>query len=140
MVDREQPAAPRSPETVEEAAERLGRPLTTVKNTWRRHPAWPKPLPEKRGRRVQYDPAAVDQFVRTHIDRDTTTLDPQHLYTARELEAAGIGITAGTIRADRARGRWPAPDDTTDGTNRWRGATATKALEGRRGYHRDRSQ
>jgi hypothetical protein len=139
MVDRAEPAAPRRsprPETVEEIAARTGRPLSTVKNTWRRHPAWPAPLPEKRGRWVQYDPAAVDAFIRAHIDRDTTTLDPNRLYTARDLEAAGIGITAGTIRADLTRGRWPAPDDTHDGINRWTGATATAALAGRRGYRK----
>lgn len=143
MVDRaEQPAAPRrsphAPETVDEIAARTGRPLTTVKNTWRRHPAWPTPLPEKRGRWVQYDPRDVDQFIRDHIDRDApaTALEPRRLYTATELEAAGIGIKAATIRADRTRGRWPAPDDTTGGVNRWYGATAAKALVGRRGYRR----
>lgn len=139
MVDREQPAAPRSPETVEEVAERLERPLSTVKNTWRRHPAWPKPLPDKRGRHVQYDPDAVDQFVRDHIERTATALEPRRLYTARELEAADIGVTAGTIRADRSRGRWPAPDSTDGGINRWYGATATTALADRRGYRRGKT-
>ncbi|MEE1761188.1 hypothetical protein [Streptomyces sp. SP18BB07] len=47
---------------------------------------------------------------------------------------AGIGIKAGTIRADLTRNRWPEPNDTDHGVNRWRGTTATKALEGRRGY------
>jgi hypothetical protein len=131
MVDR------RPPETVAEIAARTGRPLTTVKNTWRRHPAWPEPLPEKRGRWVQYAPEAVDRFIRDHIDRqETSALEPTRLYTAQELEAAGIGIKAGTIRADLTRGRWPEPDDTDSGANRWRGATATKALEGRRGYRK----
>lgn len=129
MVDR-------PPETVAEIAERIGRPLTTVRNTWTRHPAWPEPLEQRRGRWRLYDPAAVDAFVRDHIDRQAAALEPERLYTARELEAAGIGITAGTIRADRARDRWPAPDDTTGGVNRWRGSTVTQALEGRRGYRR----
>ena len=141
MVERTpRPAAARrssrTPETVQEIAARTRRPLTTVKNTWRRHPAWPKPLPEKRGRWVQYDPDAVDQFIRDHIERQAVELEPRRLYTAPDLEAAGIGITAGTIRADLTRGRWPEPDDDADGVNRWRGATATKALEGRRGYRR----
>ncbi|MFF5004667.1 hypothetical protein ACFY3G_17770 [Streptomyces phaeochromogenes] len=141
MVDRaDQPAAPpRSPrpaETVEEIADRIRRPLSTVKNTWRRHPAWPDPLPEKRGRRRLYDPEAVDQFIRDHIDRASVTLEPQRLYTAPELESAGIGITAGTIRADLTRHRWPEPDDAEDGVNRWYGATAAQAVEGRRGYRR----
>lgn len=141
MVDRaHRPTAPRRaprpPETVEEIAARTGRPPTTVKNTWRRHPDWPKPLPEKRGRWVQYDPDDVDAFIREHVDRQAVELEPRRLYTAPELEAAGIGITAGTIRADLTRGRWPEPDTTDDGTNRWYGTTAAQALEGRRGYRR----
>ena len=142
MVGRpEQPEGPRQPprpaETVEEVAARIGRPLSTVKNTWRRHPAWPTPLPEKRGRWVLYDPDAIDQFIRDHIDRPAAALEPQRLYTARELEAADIGVTAGTIRADRTRGRWPAPDDTEDGVNRWYGSTARTTLAGRRAYRRN---
>jgi hypothetical protein len=141
MVDRapsSTPArrSPRPPETIEEIAARTGRPLSTVKNTWRRHPDWPAPLPEKRGRWVQYDPNDVDAFLRDHINRQAVELEPRRLYTAPELEAAGIGITAGTIRADLARNRWPQPDATDGGTNRWYGATAAKALEGRRGYRR----
>ncbi|MGW4733872.1 hypothetical protein ACWEQC_32700 [Streptomyces shenzhenensis] len=138
MVDRTTPGPPRPPETVDDIAARLGRPLSTVKTTWRRHPEWPKPLPEKRGRRALYDPAAIDQFVRDHIERAPTTLEPRRLYTARELEAAGIGITAGTIRADLTRGRWPQPDPegSADGVNRWYGDTAARALAGRRGYRR----
>jgi len=138
MVDRHSPPTTprRPPETVDEIAARTGRPLTTIKNTWRRHPAWPAPLPEKRGRWVQYDPDAVDAFLRDHIDRRAVELEPRRLYTAPELEAAGIGITAGTIRADLTRSRWPEPDSTDGGTNRWRGDTAVKALEGRRRYRR----
>jgi hypothetical protein len=145
MVDRSPSSTParrppRTPETVEEIAARTGRPLSTVKNTWRRHPAWPHPLPEKRGRWVQYDPDEVDAFLRDHIDRQGIELEPRRLYTAPELEAAGIGITAGTIRADLARNRWPEPDATDGGTNRWYGSTAAKALEGRRGYRRTQGE
>lgn len=125
----------RTPETVADIAERTGRPLTTVKNTWTRHPAWPAPV-SKRGRWNTYDPQDIDDWLRDHIERQAVTLEPTRLYTARELEAAGIGITAGTIRADRTRGRWPEPDDTDGGVNRWYGATATEALGGRRGYRR----
>ncbi|MCM8550050.1 hypothetical protein [Streptomyces sp. STCH 565 A] len=128
---------PRAPETYAEIAARLGRPLTTVSKTWSRHPAWPAAIEERRGRARQYDPDDVDTFVRDHIDRQAPAeLDPHRLYTARQLEAAGVGITAGTIRADRTRGRWPDPDDTHDGANRWYGATATDALRNRRGYRK----
>lgn len=126
----------RTPETVADIAERTGRPLTTVSKTWTRHPAWPEPLEQRRGRWRLYDPEAIDRFVRDHIERQAVTLEPRRLYTAPELEAAGIGITAGTIRADLTRGRWPEPDDAEGGINRWYGATATRALEGRRGYRR----
>ncbi|MFF8034901.1 hypothetical protein [Streptomyces sp. NPDC016626] len=127
----------RPPETVAEIAQRIGRPLTTVSKTWTRHPEWPAPLEQRRGRWRLYNPDDVDQFVRDHIHRQAAVdLDPARLYTARELEAAGIGITAGTIRADRTRNRWPAPDDTAGGVNRWTGTTAAQALASRRHYRK----
>ncbi|MFI6337821.1 hypothetical protein [Streptomyces sp. NPDC050535] len=131
----------RTPETVAEIAQRTGHPLTTVRNTWTRHPDWPAPLTQRRGRWKLYDPAHVDTFIRDHIERQepATDLEPHRLYTAQELEAAGIGIKAATIRADRSRGRWPQPDDTSDGVNRWTGHTAAQALDGRRGYRRSRT-
>ncbi|MFJ2303779.1 MULTISPECIES: hypothetical protein [unclassified Streptomyces] len=137
MVDRTATPEPRrEPETLDEAAARTGRPVTTLRHTYSRHPAWPAPLPERRGRHTLYDPAAIDAFLRDHVDRAVPQLEPTRLYTARQLEAAGVGITAGTIRADRTRGRWPAPDSADGGTNRWTGATATKALANRRGYRK----
>jgi hypothetical protein len=122
-------------ETLAEIADRLGRPLTTVRNTWTRDPDWPEAT-GKRGRWNVYDPAQVDAWVSEHVTRPLVDLEPNRLYTAQQLEATGIGITAGTIRADRTRGRWPEPDDTTGGVNRWYGRTAAKALEKRRGYRR----
>ncbi|UQA95645.1 hypothetical protein [Streptomyces halobius] len=126
-------------ETLAEIARRTGRPLTTVRNTWTRHPHFPDPI-DKRGRWNVYEPIAIDGFIRDHIDRQAVQLEPDRLYTAQHLEAAGIGIRAGTIRADLTRGRWPQPDDTTDGVNRWYGRTAAKALEKRRGYRRSRER
>ncbi|MFJ8606343.1 hypothetical protein ACIRH0_04015 [Streptomyces sp. NPDC093675] len=41
------------------------------------------------------------------------------------------------IRADRSKGRWPAPDDTSNRAHRWLGAAVSKAFEGRRGYRKD---
>lgn len=123
------------PETLREIAARHGRAYNTLRNQWSRHPAWPDPV-DKRGQAYVYDPSAVDEVIAEHFARADAGLQPRRLYTARDLEAAGVGVTAGTIRADLARGRWPAPDDTEGGTNRWTGATATKALEGRRGYRR----
>ncbi|MEU5111694.1 hypothetical protein AB0G64_09360 [Streptomyces longwoodensis] len=118
-----------------EIAETYGVSLHTVTKTWAQNPAWPAPV-GKRGRRNAYAPDDVAAFHRKHVQRPGPHLEPQRLYTARELEAAGVGITATTIRADRSRGRWPEPDDTSDGVNRWRGSTAAQALEGRRSYRR----
>jgi hypothetical protein len=126
---------PTEGETLREIAARHGRAYNTLRNQWSRHPAWPDPLPEKRGRSYVYDPAAVDRVIAEHFERQAVELEPRRLYTAREIETL-TGVTAATIRADQSRDRWPAPDDTSGGVNRWTGATATQALEGRRGYRR----
>lgn len=118
-----------------EIAEAYDVSLHTVTKTWARHPQWPAPV-DRRGRYNEYSAQDIADFVRDHIARQAPALEPTRLYTARQLEAAGVGITASTIRADRARGRWPAPDDTAGGVNRWTGATATEALEGRRSYRK----
>ncbi|MEV5368990.1 hypothetical protein [Streptomyces albogriseolus] len=107
----------------------------TVTKSWSQHTAWPAPV-GKRGRYKEYDAQDVAAFVRDHVHRQAPALEPRRLYTAQDLEAAGIGITAGTIRADLSRGRWPEPDDTTGGVNRWTGTTVTATLANRRGYRR----
>ncbi|MET8765486.1 hypothetical protein [Streptomyces sp. NPDC004658] len=118
-----------------EIAERYGVSTHTVRNTWVPHPAWPAPA-GKRGRYKEYDAQAVADFVRRYIERQAVELEPRRLYTAQQLEDAGIGIKAGTIRADLTRGRWPEPDDTEHGVNRWYGQTAMTAMTGRRSYRR----
>lgn len=128
MVDRP------TGETYAEIAARHGRAETTIRNQWARHPEWPKPI-GKRGRNLIFDPAAVDKAIAEHIERPAAQLEARRLYTAREIEAL-TGVTAGTIRADRNRSRWPAPDDDSGRAHRWYGATVTKALTGRRGYHK----
>ncbi|MER7930503.1 hypothetical protein ABTY96_46595 [Streptomyces sp. NPDC096057] len=128
MVDRPGMIAP-------EIAEAYEVSIHTVTKTWAQHDSWPAPA-GKRGRFKEYDRQAIADFVRDHVARPAVDLEPERLYTAQQLEDAGIGITAGTIRADLARGRWPEPDDTADGVNRWAGATATTAISGRRGYRR----
>lgn len=130
MVDRPPPL------TAPEIAEKYGRSLHTVTKLWTRHDAWP-PATGIRGRRKTYDAEAVARFVRDHIHRPTPTaaLDPRRLYTAREIEAA-TGIKATSIRADRSKNRWPAPDDVSGRAHRWKGATVTRALATRRGYRK----
>jgi uncharacterized protein YjcR len=118
-----------------EIAETYGVNPHTVRTTWTQHPHWPAPA-GKRGRYKEYDADAVAAFVREHVERHAVELEPTRLYTAQDLEAAGVGITAATIRAYRSRGRWPDPDNTDHGVNRWLGSTAAKALEGRRRYRR----
>ncbi|MEU5426851.1 hypothetical protein AB0H73_14775 [Streptomyces olivoreticuli] len=102
---------------------------------WTTQPGWPAPI-NKRGRWLEYDPDEVDKWVRENVDRPTVELEPERLYTAQQLEAAGAGITAETIRADFSRGRWPKPDSTEDGVNRWYGSTAQATLSNRRAYRR----
>ncbi|MET9729657.1 hypothetical protein ABZZ79_03020 [Streptomyces sp. NPDC006458] len=118
-----------------EIAEHYGVGIHTVTKTWAQHPAWPAPA-RKRGRYKEYDAADVADFVRRHVDRQAVALEPERLYTAQQLEEAGIGITAGTIRADLARRRWPEPDDTEHGVNRWKGRNVTAVMTGRRSYRR----
>ncbi|MBC9730690.1 hypothetical protein [Streptomyces sp. TRM68367] len=118
-----------------EIAETYGVSLSTVTKTWMQHPEWPGST-GKRGRFKEYDAAAVDKFVQDHAARPTVDLEPERLYTAQELEEADIGVTAGTIRADRSRDRWPEPDNTAHGVNRWRGSTVTQTMSKRRSYRR----
>ncbi|MEU6376795.1 hypothetical protein [Streptomyces sp. NPDC046909] len=118
-----------------EIAETYGVSIHTVTKTWAQHPAWPDSV-GKRGRYKEYAAEDIADFVHEHIERQAVALEARRLYTAQQLEEAGIGIKAGTIRADLTRSRWPEPDDAEGGVNRWYGATATRALEGRRGYRR----
>ncbi|MEV4033416.1 hypothetical protein [Streptomyces umbrinus] len=122
------------PETLREIAARHGRAYNTLRNQWSRHPAWPDPV-GKRGQAYVYDPVKVDEAIAEHFAREGAELEPARLYTAREIEAA-TGITAATIRADRSRSRWPAPDDSSGPAHRWYGRTVAQALVGRRGYRR----
>ncbi|MEU9149188.1 hypothetical protein AB0D59_01210 [Streptomyces sp. NPDC048417] len=131
MLDRPGMIAP-------EIAEHYGVGIHTVTKTWTQHADWPDSV-GKRGRYKEYAAADVDTFVREHIRRQAVDLEPERLYTAQQLEDAGIGITAGTIRADLTRGRWPEPDDSDNGVNRWKGKTATAAMATRRGYRRKES-
>ncbi|OYP17040.1 hypothetical protein CFC35_23120 [Streptomyces sp. FBKL.4005] len=122
---------------VPEITERYGVSPDTVRTVWARHREWPGPA-GKRGRYKEYDAQAVADFVRKHIERQAVELEPRRLYTAQQLEDAGIGIKAGTIRADLTRGRWPEPDDAEHGVKRWYGQTAMTAMTSRRSYRRNR--
>ncbi|WP_122614502.1 hypothetical protein [Streptomyces sp. Tu 4128] len=126
-----------------EIAERYDMSIHTVTKSWSAHPAWPAPV-DRRGRYKEYAAEDVSAFVRDHVDRQAVTLEPRRLYTAQQLEDAGIGIKASTIRADLSRSRkpdqprrWPEPDDTSDGVNCWTGETVTTALTTRRGYRKN---
>ncbi|MDT0567902.1 hypothetical protein RM704_10540 [Streptomyces sp. DSM 3412] len=130
MVD-----SPPQGETLPEIAARHGRAYDTLRAQWSRHSAWPAPI-GKRGRFKIYDPAAVDRVIAEHFERQAVELEPRRLYTAREIEAM-TGVSAATIRADRSKGRWPAPDDTSGAAHRWYGETVTTAMTGRRGYRRN---
>ncbi|MFF4403812.1 hypothetical protein [Streptomyces sp. NPDC001404] len=126
-----------SGEIVREIAARYHCSETTVKR-WTARPGWPGNV-GKRGRWYEYDPAAVDDWVRKNVTRPDVDLEASRLYTAQQLEEAGVGITAATIRADRSRGRWPGPDATDHGVDRWLGKTAQDVLSKRRGYRKKAS-
>ncbi|MEU8760661.1 hypothetical protein [Streptomyces sp. NPDC048659] len=130
MVDTPPPAG----ETVREIAARYGRAETTVTTHWVPHPEWPEPL-GRRGRAYVYDPAAVDRVVSEHLARPAVELEPRREYSAAEIEAA-TGVSAGAIRADKSKGRWPAPDGRRGRADVWLGATVLDALKGRQGYRR----
>ncbi|MFJ8931564.1 hypothetical protein ACIRLA_33775 [Streptomyces sp. NPDC102364] len=122
-------------ETLREVADRYDRAYDTVRNQWSRHDAWPAPLPIKRVRASLYAPADVDRFVADHFTLPTPELEARRLYTGGEIEKA-TDITAATIRADRSKGRWPAPDDTSGRAHRWYGKTVMTAVNARRAYGR----
>ena len=127
-------------ETYEQIAARHGRSLARIRNAWARHPAWPAPT-GKRGKQLLFDPTAVDRAIREHIERPPAALEPDRLYTAKEIEQL-TGIAAATIRADRTKTRpdgtprWPAPDDASHRAHRWTGASVNQTLQGRRTYRR----
>ncbi|MFF2094845.1 hypothetical protein [Streptomyces sp. NPDC058202] len=114
-------------------AERYGRALTTVTTEWIQRPEFPAST-GRDGKHKLYDAQAVADFVRDHIERTPVTLEPERLYTARDIEDL-TGIKAGTIRADKSKGRWPQADDTKGRADQWLGKTVAAALENRRGYH-----
>ncbi|MHA4776056.1 hypothetical protein L1085_016290 [Streptomyces sp. MSC1_001] len=121
-------------ETLREIAARYDRAETTVRNQWSTHPEWPAPT-GKRGQAYLYDPDQVDAVVTAHFVRPAVELEPGRLYSAAEI-AAATGISAGTIRAERSKGRWPAPDDQRGAAKVWLGATVAEAVKGRQAYRR----
>ncbi|MGK5728943.1 hypothetical protein [Streptomyces sp. URMC 124] len=125
-------------ETVAEIADRHSRSVPTVKR-WTQHPKWPAPL-GKRGKWYEYDPAAVDAWVQEHHARPAVDLEPTRLYTAQQLEDAGIGITATSIQSDLSRGRWPAPDAEDGNVKRWLGASVIATLFRRRPYRKTKAE
>jgi hypothetical protein len=124
-------------ETLREIAARYSRAEKTIENRWARHPEWPEPI-GKRGQAYVYDPAAVDRVVAEHLARPAVDLEPHREYTAAEIEAA-TGISAGTVRAEVSKGRWPAPDGRRGRANVWLGTTVLGAVEKRQAYRKDRS-
>ncbi|MGP3914327.1 helix-turn-helix transcriptional regulator [Nonomuraea sp. 10N515B] len=121
-----------------EIAERYGRSLETVRDTWRKHPDWPAPI-GRRGRWAEYDAAAVDQLVRRLWVRPELPSEgnPDDLLTINEI-VEYTGLARGTIDADISRGRWREPDEVEYGVKRWRRSTVDDVMSKRRGYRRAR--
>ena len=122
-----------------EIAERHGYSIAYVQRRWMTHPAWPSPA-GKRGKWHEYDTAAVDEWVRGHIERETPepTGGPDDLLTVQDI-ADYTNLSHRTVRADVSRGRWPAPDDEQYGVKRWRRATVDEVMMRRRPYRRRES-
>ncbi len=118
-----------TPVILPEIAERHQRPESVIR-WWRWRYDWPQPA-GKRGRWDDYDPAEVDRAVTVILALAGSDGDPAELLdiTAAAREA---GITAGTIRADISRGRWPQPDDYRHGSRRWKRSTVREEMASRR--------
>ncbi|MFE6225469.1 helix-turn-helix transcriptional regulator [Streptomyces sp. NPDC057854] len=139
MVATSAPAPPpgRTSVTFAEIAAHYGKsPRYVAENPrWGRHPDWPAPT-GKRGRSLEFAPAAVASFVDEHHTRDTVQLAPDRLYTVAEI-AEATGLRPDSIRADISRGRWPAPDTEGEGQpSLWTGSTVAEHLANRRAYRR----
>lgn len=119
-----------------EIAERYGRAVHTVTQTWRKHPDWPAPI-GKRGRWAEYDADQVDEVVRRLFIREPPASEggPDDLLTINEI-VDYTGLARGTIDADISRGRWRDPDDTEHGVKRWKRSTVDAIMKSRRGYQR----
>ncbi|MER8030708.1 hypothetical protein ABTZ78_17315 [Streptomyces bauhiniae] len=122
--------------TLHELALAYKRSYDTLRTSWARHPEWPDHVGKAGdGRSKTYDAAAVADFVKKHVARQAVALEPDRLYTAREIEEI-TGITQGTIRAEGSKGRWPASDGSSGRAKAWYGKTVTPVIKARRGYHR----
>ncbi|MFF4989615.1 helix-turn-helix transcriptional regulator [Streptosporangium saharense] len=129
MVDQARIIAP-------EIAAKYGRAVTTVTNTWRRHPEWPEPV-GRRGRWVEYNATEVDEVVRRLFVREELPAEgrPDDLLTIAEI-VEYTGLKRSTIDADISRGRILPPDEVKHGVKRWRRSTIDSVMKGRRGYRR----
>ncbi|WP_433592304.1 helix-turn-helix transcriptional regulator [Nocardia sp. CA-145437] len=115
----------------QEIADKYGRSLVTVRR-WMASDAWPAPLPEKRGRWLEFDADAVDEAYRKHFGRDTADAgDPDELLTPAQI-VEHTGLAAGTVRADISRGRFGEPDEDKNGVRRWKRSTVDAKMAERR--------
>lgn len=118
--------------TFEEIAAHVGRsPRYVAENTrWGKHPDWPHPT-GRRGRRQEFNPTAITDFITTHHTRPLPDIDDDHLYTVAEI-AELADIAPDTIWSYLSRNQWPPPDT----QHQWRGTTVRHALTARRTYRR----
>lgn len=118
--------------TIPEIAAKYDRDRATVSRKWARHTLWPEPV-GRRGRFLEYDAAAVDQVVRSHLVRDEIDVEPRRLYTTKEA-AEALRVSYATVRSYISRDLFPTPDDVRDGVKLWRGSTLDQYNSGRRAH------
>jgi transposase len=103
---------PRPGLTYDEIAQRYGRSLSTIKQTWAKHPNWPAPI-GKRGRALEFDADQVHALaVAEFLPPPPPEGDPDELLTLAEI-ADRIGQPLATLegyahrRSDAEHKHWP---------------------------------
>lgn len=124
--------------TYNEIAKKYGRSTSTIKQTWTKHPDWPKPA-GKRGRSLEFDASQVHALAtRVFLPPPPPNGgDPDELLTLAEI-ADRTGQSLSTLegyahrRTDTEHKHWPPRAGHRNGANLWRWETVAAHLAGRR--------
>lgn len=123
--------------TYSEIAEKYQRSVSTIKQTWAKHPDWPIPT-GKRGRSLTFDGDRVHALaVAVFLPPPPPDGDPDELLTLSEI-ADRTGTPLPTIegyahrKADTEHKHWPPRAGHRNGTSLWRWGEVAAHLAGRR--------